>query len=118
MQAGFRSLGARADVSGRRIVALTDMLELGDHSERLHAGLAETIEATGIDLVFTAGKAMRALHEALAPARRGAWAEDAAALAPLLLAEVRAGDAVMVKGSNGSRASVVAQALASLGEGV
>ena len=115
MGAGFRSLGARRDVTGRRIVVLTDMLELGGHSERLHAGLAEPILEAGIDLVFTAGPAMRALHEALPAARRGAWAEDAASLAPVVVEAMRPGDVVMVKGSNGSKASLVAKALAGMG---
>lgn len=120
MGAGFRSLGARSDVTGRRIVALTDMLELGEHSERLHAGLAEPIQAAGIDLVFTAGQAMHALHEALPAERRGGWAEDAASLVPMVTGAVRPGDVVMVKGSNGSKASLVAKALAEMqgpGEG-
>lgn len=117
MKAGFRSLGARSDVTGRRIVALTDMLELGDHSEALHAGLAEAIENAGIDLVFTAGKAMQALDRALPAERRGGWAADAAALAPVVTAAVRPGDVVMVKGSNGSRASLVAKALADMASG-
>lgn len=114
MKAGFKSLGARADVAGRRIVALTDMLELGEHSRALHAGLAETIIESKIDMVFTGGKAMQALDQALPPEKRGGWAEDAAALAPIVTAAVRPGDVVMVKGSNGSRASLVAKALAEM----
>jgi UDP-N-acetylmuramoyl-tripeptide--D-alanyl-D-alanine ligase len=57
---------------------------------------------------------MRALHEALPVGRRGAWAEDAAKLAPAVTAAVRPGDVVMVKGSNGSKASLVARALAEM----
>ncbi len=114
MKAGFRSLGARTDVGGRRIVALTDMLELGDHAEVLHAGLAEVLVDAEIDLVFTAGKAMQSLDRALPAEKRGGWAEDAAALAPIVTAAVRPGDVVMVKGSNGSKASLVAKALAEM----
>ena len=114
MKAGFRSLGARTDVAGRRIVALTDMLELGDHSEALHAGLADVLVEAEIDLVFTAGKAMQSLDRALPAEKRGGWAEDAAALAPIVTAAVRPGDVVMVKGSNGSKASLVAKALAEM----
>ncbi|WP_282009699.1 UDP-N-acetylmuramoyl-tripeptide--D-alanyl-D-alanine ligase [Brevundimonas aveniformis] len=114
MKAGFRSLGARTDVMGRRIVALTDMLELGDHSEALHAGLADVLVEAEIDLVFTAGKAMQSLDRALPAEKRGGWAEDATALAPIVTAAVRPGDVVMVKGSNGSKASLVAKALAEM----
>ncbi len=54
---------------------------------------------------------MRSLWEALPAARRGAYAETAADLAPQVREAVRAGDVVMVKGSNGSKASLVVRAL-------
>ena len=115
MKAGFLSLGARpVTAEGRRMVALTDMLELGDQSRALHEGLAETIEAAGLDLVHTAGSQMKFLHEALRPERRGLWRETAAELAEALAGEIRPNDIVMVKGSNGSKASVIAAALADM----
>ena len=115
MRAGFATLGAR-DVppGGRRVVILTDMLELGAQSRALHAGLAEAIEAAGIEVVHTAGPEMRALHEALAPERRGEWRATAAELADMAEDLVAPRDVVMVKGSNGSRASQIARALADL----
>lgn len=113
MTAGFKSLGARA-VSGRRVVVLTDMLELGDQSRSLHEGLAGPIDAAGLDLVHAAGPQMRWLYDALPVSRRGLWRETAAELAAEAAILVAPGDVVMVKGSNGSRASLVAQALADL----
>ena len=113
MAAAIRSLGAR-QTAGRRIIALTDMLELGPEGPRFHAQIAEAVEAARIDLVFCAGPLMASLNDALPPTRRGGYAESAAALAPRVAAEARPGDLVMVKGSNGSRASVIAQALAAL----
>ena len=56
-----------------------------------------------VDLVFCSGPLMHALWEALPSSRRGGYAETAAALEPQVLAAVRRGDAVMVKGSIGSR---------------
>ena len=115
MTAGFASLGARPVAGrGRRIVALTDMLELGEQSEALHAGLAGPIAAAGLDLVHTAGPHMRALHDALPAARRGLWRETAAELAEALKTEMRPDDVIMIKGSNGSRASLIASALADM----
>ena len=61
--------------------------------------------------MFAAGPLMHFLWEALPPARRGAYAKTAAELAPAVLDAVRAGDVVMVKGSNGSKAALVAKAL-------
>jgi len=115
MRAGFLSLGARpVRTGGRRIVVLTDMLELGDQSVVLHAGLADTIEAAGLDLVHAAGPLMRHLYNALPQSRRGLWAETAAELATHAVDLAAFGDIVMVKGSNGSKASLVAKALAAL----
>ena len=44
---------------------------------------------------------------------RGGWAASAAELAPQVQDAVRPGDVVAVKGSNGSKAWLIAQALAS-----
>ena len=116
MAAGFRSLGAKPVSPGaRRVVVLTDMLELGDQSRALHEGLAGPIAAAGLDLVHTAGPEMKRLHDVLLPERRGLWRETAADLAAEAAALVAPGDIVMVKGSNGSKASLVARALAALG---
>ncbi|HRO33395.1 MAG TPA: UDP-N-acetylmuramoyl-tripeptide--D-alanyl-D-alanine ligase [Brevundimonas sp.] len=115
MRAGFMSLGARtAPPGGRRVVVLTDMLELGDQAQALHAGLAEWIEAAGIEVVHAAGPQMRWLYDAVAPERRGQWRDTAAALAEIADDLVGPNDIVMVKGSNGSKASLVAAALADL----
>jgi UDP-N-acetylmuramoyl-tripeptide--D-alanyl-D-alanine ligase len=113
MQAALATLGARP-TAGRRIIALTDMLELGPLSARFHAELATPIAAADIDLVFCAGPLMKSLWEALPPTRRGGYAESAAELAPQVVSAMRAGDVVMVKGSNGSRAGAVAAALGAL----
>jgi UDP-N-acetylmuramoyl-tripeptide--D-alanyl-D-alanine ligase len=119
MASAIRTLGARS-VPGRRIVALTDMLELGAEAPAFHAALAEPLDRAGIDLVFCAGPLMKSLWDALPPTRRGAYAESAAELAPQLVRAVEPGDLVMVKGSNGSKAGALAQALTALdspGEG-
>lgn len=116
MAAGFRSLGARPVPSGgRRVVVLTDMLELGDQSRALHEGLAGPIDAAGLDLVHAAGPEMKQLYDVLPAARRGEWRETAAELAADAATLAGPGDIVMVKGSNGSKASLVAKALAALG---
>lgn len=113
MAAGFKTLGARS-TSGRRVVVLTDMLELGEQSRDLHEGLAGPIDAAGLDLVHAAGPEMRWLYDALPVSRRGVWRATAAELAAEAALLVAPGDIVMVKGSNGSKASLVAKALAEL----
>lgn len=113
MASALASLGARK-TAGRRIAALTDMLELGERAPAFHAALAEPIAAAGVDLVFCAGPLMKSLWDALPPTRRGGYAKTAAELAPLVSGAAEPGDLVMVKGSNGSRAGAIAQALAAL----
>jgi UDP-N-acetylmuramoyl-tripeptide--D-alanyl-D-alanine ligase len=98
----------------RRIAVLGDMRELGPDSEALHAGLAEAIDAVGIDLVFACGPLMRRLYDALPAKRRGAHAPDSDALLPLVLDAVRQGDAITVKGSLGSRMGPIVAALLEL----
>ncbi|MEW5684148.1 MAG: UDP-N-acetylmuramoyl-tripeptide--D-alanyl-D-alanine ligase [Pseudomonadota bacterium] len=116
MASAIRTLGARA-TGGRRIVALTDMLELGPEAVAFHAGLAGPIETASIDLVFCAGPLMKSLWDALPPTRRGGYAQTAADLAPQVAGALQAGDVVMVKGSNGSKAGSIAQTLLALGSG-
>jgi UDP-N-acetylmuramoyl-tripeptide--D-alanyl-D-alanine ligase len=96
---------------GRRIAVLGDMLELGPRGRVLHRGLLEPVVANAVDLVFCCGPLMRALWQALPASRRGGYAEDSAALEPQVLSAVRAGDAVMVKGSLGSRMGAIVKAL-------
>jgi UDP-N-acetylmuramoyl-tripeptide--D-alanyl-D-alanine ligase len=90
------------------------MLELGRDAAAFHAGLAEAIERASIDLAFCAGPLMKSLWDALPPTRRGGYAQTAEAVAPQLAEAVQAGDVVMVKGSNGSKAGLIARALAAL----
>ncbi|WP_426958789.1 UDP-N-acetylmuramoyl-tripeptide--D-alanyl-D-alanine ligase [Muricoccus radiodurans] len=94
----------------RRIAVMGDMLELGDEAAAMHASLAPDAEAAA-DLVFTCGPAMGHLHQALPPAKRGAHAATSAELAPIVAAALRPGDAVLVKGSLGSRMAVIVQAI-------
>ena len=112
MAAAFATLGARKPgPGGRRIAALGDMLELGPDERAYHAGLAEPLERAGVDLVFAAGPRMAALMETLPASRRGGYAESADALIPIIAPALRAGDVVLVKGSNSSKMSRVVAAL-------
>jgi UDP-N-acetylmuramoyl-tripeptide--D-alanyl-D-alanine ligase len=99
---------------GRRIAVLGDMLELGPRGRALHRGLLEPVVVNAIDLVFCCGPLMRALWQALPASRRGGYAEDSAALEAQVSSAIRAGDAVMVKGSLGSRMAPIVKALQKL----
>ncbi|MEZ5668799.1 MAG: UDP-N-acetylmuramoyl-tripeptide--D-alanyl-D-alanine ligase [Alphaproteobacteria bacterium] len=117
MRAAFEMLATTAvSRGGRRIAVLGDMLELGADAAAMHATLADDVAAAAIDRVHSCGPLMASLAERLPAPRRGHHAADAAALAPLVLADVRTGDAVLVKGSRGSRMDVVVDSLRGLGQ--
>ncbi|MCI4679522.1 UDP-N-acetylmuramoylalanyl-D-glutamyl-2,6-diaminopimelate--D-alanyl-D-alanine ligase [Rhodoblastus acidophilus] len=114
MRAAFQLLGAaQPSGAGRRIAVLGDMLELGPTGPDLHAALRDDLDRVNVELVFAAGPLMRHLFDALPPEKRGAWTETAAALEPLVAEALRAGDVVMVKGSNGSKLHALAAGLKS-----
>ncbi len=94
----------------RRVAILGDMLELGASGLAEHAALAVDV-VRAADLVFTCGPLMRHLFDAIPAAIQGGHAADAAALAPLVMAQVAAGDAILVKGSLGSRMKTIVAAL-------
>jgi UDP-N-acetylmuramoyl-tripeptide--D-alanyl-D-alanine ligase len=112
MAAAINVLGAAAIGSqGRRIAILGDMLELGPAGPDLHRGLAEAVRANRIDLVYCCGPLMRNLWDALSAGKRGGYAENSAGLEAQAVSAIRAGDAIMVKGSLGSKMKTIVNAL-------
>jgi len=99
MAATLRSLGAESGAQ-RRIAVLGPMRELGEHSDRLHAGLALAVLDARVDELVLVGSEMLPLEQALegqVHVTRAAGADEAADLLSRLL---RPGDAVLVKASN------------------
>jgi UDP-N-acetylmuramoyl-tripeptide--D-alanyl-D-alanine ligase len=112
MAAALNVLGqAELGAQGRRIAVLGDMLELGPTGPELHRGLAEAVNANDIDLVYCCGPLMRNLWDALSTARRGGYADNSASLEAQAVAAIRPGDAIMVKGSLGSKMKRIVNAL-------
>lgn len=114
MRASMALLG-QLDVGlrGRRIVVLGDMLELGPAGPEMHADLKGAVVDNNIELVFACGPLMRSLWDALPLERRGGYAATSAELQSAVLAALQAGDAVMVKGSLGSRMGPIVTAMKS-----
>ncbi len=113
MTATLKSLGDRIK-TGRKIVVLTDMLELGPDEAAQHAMLGPVIANLDIDKVYLAGPLMQNLWDALPQSLRGKYAPNAAELTDAVIADLQDGDVIMVKGSNGSKAGLVAKALLTL----
>ncbi|MFM2282398.1 MAG: UDP-N-acetylmuramoyl-tripeptide--D-alanyl-D-alanine ligase family protein, partial [Pseudomonadota bacterium] len=94
--------GSAPGEGGRRIAVLGDMLEMGEFSAEVHAGLAEPLIAAGIDEIWIAGPDMAYLRDALQQAKEPIYRDSADELTAYALANIKPGDVVMVKSSNGS----------------
>lgn len=94
-----------ADPGVRRTVAvLGEMRELGETSEAEHRAVGEYAVAQGIDEIVTVGEPARQIG--------GTFVADNAAAVAWLSENVRPGDAVLFKASNGARLFEVAATLA------
>jgi UDP-N-acetylmuramoyl-tripeptide--D-alanyl-D-alanine ligase len=107
---------AAAKGSARKIAVLGEMLELGDHSERLHEECGRAAAGSGLELLITVGgDAAQRMADAAQRAGldRGAVLHAATSqeAAELALGRVRPGDLVLVKGSRGIRTDVVVERL-------
>jgi UDP-N-acetylmuramoyl-tripeptide--D-alanyl-D-alanine ligase len=87
----------------RRIAVLGDMLELGPGAPAYHREIRELVQELGIEHVIAVGE--------LAREYGGDWVATAPEAAKRLRAELRPGDAVLVKGSLGVGLAVVAENL-------
>ena len=101
---------------GRRIAILGDMLELGPDEIAMHAELAALPWMAQLDRVHCVGPRMHHLHAALPERLRGEWVDDAEKMVTRAPHLIDAGDVVLVKGSKGSRVSLVVDALRKLGQ--
>lgn len=99
VEAALRSL-KDFNVSGRRVVLLADMLELGADEERYHRRMGEVAAEAGVDILLTVGE--RAAWISEAARARGLAAEhlpDPSAAASRLAEVLRPGDLLLMKGS-------------------
>jgi UDP-N-acetylmuramoyl-tripeptide--D-alanyl-D-alanine ligase len=100
----------RLQPATRRIAVLGDMLELGEDGPAEHRALAADV-AGAADRLFACGPLMDELFAALPQPVRGTHTLDSASLAPILARALAPGDAVLIKGSLGSRMKLVVDAL-------
>ncbi len=117
--AAFEALAARraaAPEQGGRVVAvLGDMLELGRGERGMHEAIAGLASLEHFTQIHCAGPLMRSLHNRLQTDKRGEWRPSAEEIAAVVGRLVAPGDTVLVKGSKGSRISIVADAIRRMG---
>ena len=89
--------------AGKRVAVLGDMLELGTEADKLHAELGEQIVAAGIERLLLMGQFAKtiaaAATEAGLPDKAISIVQDHEKAAQLLIAELQAGDLVLLKAS-------------------
>lgn len=102
------SFCADVAVPGRKHFVLGDMLELGDQSFAAHRQIGEMVARSGADTMIFVGAEMRAAYDAAVRIGGSACEYVAecddnaiAAIARRINAVARAGDLVLLKGSNG-----------------
>jgi UDP-N-acetylmuramoyl-tripeptide--D-alanyl-D-alanine ligase len=94
--------------SGRKILVLGDMLELGAHSAAEHARVVEYAIDAGVELMFTYGTETKVI------ASDSIWVahfEDQNRLISQLGDELKSGDTVLIKGSRGMKMERVVDAI-------
>lgn len=102
---------------GRRIAVLGDMRELGGAGPQLHRDLAPDLAAAKVDLAFLVGPQMRGLYDLLPDAMKGAHRATSDELVQPLIAALKAGDTVLIKGSLGTRMAPLVEAVRGLDSG-
>lgn len=116
MKSALDTLKAKGE--GRRLVAvLGQMLELGEQSAQIHREVAEYAAKTGVDLLITVGEDAEVMGSSFLDYLRAnpglsegkierhaeaVHASTASEAAKLLLGQCHSGDAILLKGSNGS----------------
>jgi UDP-N-acetylmuramoyl-tripeptide--D-alanyl-D-alanine ligase len=108
---------ARDRAATRKIAVLGEMLELGEHAERLHAESGQLAARSGVDVLYAIGGpaaqalATAAIEAGMHPAAVACFSTSAEA-APVIADAVSAGDLVLVKGSRGIRTDIIVERLA------
>ena len=115
MRASIHVLSSMENVKGRRIAALSDMLELGEDEKEYHYEVGKYIASQDIDELVVFGELSRELLRGAAAGKPGALrltqVEDRDAMTAYLLETLQPEDVVLLKASNGMKLSEVAKAI-------
>lgn len=115
MRASIHVLSSMENVKGRRVAALSDMLELGEDEKKYHYEVGKYIASQNIDELVVFGELSRELLRGAAAGKPGALrltqVEDREAMTAYLLETLQPEDVVLLKASNGMKLSEVAKAI-------
>ena len=86
--------------SSEKNLILSDMLELGKHSKKLHENLAKDINSSKIDNVYVYGNNIKHTFNKIIPKKRGSILKGRNAIISLIKNNINNNDYLMIKGSN------------------
>ncbi|MBI5327917.1 MAG: UDP-N-acetylmuramoyl-tripeptide--D-alanyl-D-alanine ligase [Deltaproteobacteria bacterium] len=112
MEASLKTL---ADMKGRKIAVLGDMLELGSIAIASHKNIGRLVHEMGIDMLFTIGDFSNNFMSGAIDAGMAAdtihKATDKSGLVEILNSIIKQGDNILVKGSRGMKMEEVVEKL-------
>lgn len=114
MRAGLAVLARMGANAPRRIAVLGEMLELGEASAALHQEVGQYVANSQVDLLITLGDDAKEIAVPLMGKVECHHAPSPAAAITLLKEEIKPGDVVFLKGSNGSGVWRIADAFAAM----
>lgn len=97
----------------RKVAVLGDMYELGVNEKDLHRGLLDPVKFNKIDKVITVGSLMKELFSVLPKQLRISHFKDHKELTSSIKDLINDGDAILIKGSNGTKLHEVVKYLES-----
>jgi UDP-N-acetylmuramoyl-tripeptide--D-alanyl-D-alanine ligase len=112
MKAAILDVASRPEAN--KIFILTDMLELGEFSDEMHAELVPDIIQAHPSSVILVGRALKKIKKALKPITAVHTFENVEEAKPAIESLIDEADIILVKGSHGSGAYLLVQHLKSL----
>ncbi|MFD4992727.1 UDP-N-acetylmuramoyl-tripeptide--D-alanyl-D-alanine ligase [Cellulosimicrobium cellulans] len=106
MRAALKALAVMAGRDRRSVAVLGEMLELGEDSRVAHDDIGRLVVRLNVKLLVVVGEGAGGIHDGAT--QEGSWGDetrfvpDVEAASELLRDELREGDVVLVKASNGS----------------
>ena len=84
----------------KKYLLLGDMLELGNHSKKLHQSMATIINQTNIDKVFVKGSKVLSIFNSISKSKRGRILDNNFQIINLIKNDLNNNDYLMIKASN------------------
>ena len=84
----------------KKYILLGDMLELGNHSKKLHQSIIPIINQTKVDKVFVKGSKVTSIFNQLTKSKKGRILQNKSQIINLLRDDLNNNDYLMIKASN------------------